>query len=70
MFFEPGLVWKDAPPSPTRFVRHLGRMIEKDGERLSLMWIDGYHNPPVEGTLPAEIERLADSLMHPHIHTR
>ncbi|HEU4365961.1 MAG TPA: hypothetical protein VFT13_10920 [Candidatus Krumholzibacteria bacterium] len=65
MFFEPGLEWNDAPPRPTRFVRHLGRVIEKNGERLSLMWIDGYDNPPVEGNLPTEIGRLGRELLEP-----
>lgn len=63
MFFGPGLEWGDAPPRPTRFVRHLGRIIEKDGERLSLMWIDGYENPPVEGQLSDEVGRLGRELL-------
>ena len=58
MFFGRGVEWKAAPPQPKRFVRHLGRIVEKDGEWLSLMWIDGYENPPVEGDLPTEIGRL------------
>lgn len=66
MFFEPGLKWDDAPPRPTRYVRHLGRIIIKDHERLSLMWIDAYSNPPVEGHLPVEIGRLGRELLHPH----
>lgn len=66
MFFGPGLEWGEVPPLPTRFVRHLGRVIEKDGDRLSLMWIDGYDNPPVEGRLPTEIGRLGRELLHPH----
>jgi len=66
MFFGPELEWGKAPPRPTRFVRHLGRMIEKDGERLSLMWVDGYENPPVEGRLPTEIDRLGRKLLHAH----
>lgn len=70
MFFEPGLEWNDAPPRPSRFVRHLGRVIEKDDERLSLMWIDDYSNSPVEGSLPVEIDRIARSLMHPHVQNR
>ena len=70
MFFGPGVEWNDAPPRPTRFVRHLGRIIEKDGGRLSLMWIDGYYNPPVEGSLPTEIASLASELLRPHSHTR
>lgn len=70
MFFDAGIEWKKAPPLPTRFVRHAGRMIEKDGERLSLMWVDDYSNPPVEGRLPVEMDRVASSLMHPHTHSR
>ena len=58
MFFAPGLEWKKNPPHPTRFVRHLGRIVEKDGEMLSLMWIDDYANLPVEGHLPDEIGKL------------
>ena len=58
MFFAPGLDWKKYPPHPTRFVRHLGRIVEKDGEMLSLMWIDDYANFPVEGHLHDEIGKL------------
>jgi hypothetical protein len=65
MFFGPGLKWGEVPPRPTRFVRHMGRIVEKDGERLSLMWIDGYENPPVEGRLPTEIGRLGSELLAP-----
>ncbi len=70
MFFAPALEWKDAPPRPTHFVRHLGRIIEKDGERLSLMWVDAYDNPPVEGNLRDEIARSGRALMRPHAHNR
>jgi hypothetical protein len=70
MFFGPRLTWKDAPPRPTRFVRHMGRVIETDSERLSLMWIDGYDNPPVEGSLVSEIGRLGSELVRPHAHRR
>jgi hypothetical protein len=70
MFFDPVNEWKEAPPRPTRFVRHVGRVIEKDDERLSLMWIDDYSNPPVEGSLPVEIDRLASSLLQAHTHSR
>lgn len=66
MFFRPGLEWEEAAPRPTRFLRHLGRVIEKDGEWLSLMWIDDYGNPPVEGHLPPEIGRLGLELLHAH----
>lgn len=64
MFFGRGLEWEVAPPRPTRFVRHLGRVIEKDGEWLSLMWIDGYDHAPVEGHLPPEIGRLGREFLH------
>jgi hypothetical protein len=70
MFFDAGIDWKEAPPPPTRFVRHAGRMIEKDGGRLSLMWVGDYSNPPVEGRLPVEMDRIATSLMHPLVHSR
>ncbi len=63
MLFDSKLVWKKVPPYPTRFVRHLGRIIETDDERLSLMWINGYENPPVEGRLPTEVGRLAHELL-------
>lgn len=66
MFFAPGLKWLDTPPRPTRYVRHLGRIVERDNEMLSLMWIDAYSNPPVEGHLHAEIGRLGRELLrHP-----
>src|SRR5262245_53618179 len=64
MFFAPGLEWKKAPARPTRYVRHLGRIIEHDHERLSLMWVDDYANPPVEGQLPDEVSKLARDLTH------
>jgi len=63
MFFAPGVEWGATPPPPTRFVRHLGRIIEKEGERLSLMWVDDYASPPVEGNLSDEIGRLADDIL-------
>jgi hypothetical protein len=63
MFFDGDAEWKRVPPHPTRFVRHLGRVIEKDDERLSIMWINGYGSPPVEGTLPSEVGRLAHELL-------
>jgi len=63
LFFGPGLVWKDAPPFPTRFVRHLGRIVENDDGMLSLMWINDYSNPPVEGQLFDEVERLGSQLL-------
>jgi len=63
MFFDSSREWKKVPPTPTRFVRHLGRIIEKGDERLSLMWINGYENPPVEGRLPTEVGRLAHELL-------
>lgn len=63
MFFAPGLEWKKSPPHPTRFVRHLGRIVDVGEERFSLMWIDDYSNPPVEGHLQTEIGRLGRELM-------
>lgn len=57
MFFKPGGEWSDSPPRPFHFVRHLGRVIETDDERLSLMWIDSYAKPPVEGDLGEQIEK-------------
>jgi hypothetical protein len=54
MFFDQGATWGDSAPRPFHFVRHLGRVGE-EGE--SLMWIDDYSNPPVEGELA---ESLAD----------
>jgi hypothetical protein len=62
MFFGPGVKWNATPPRPTRYVRHLGRIIKKDNEWLSLMWIDAYSNPPTEGKLPVEIGRLGQEL--------
>jgi hypothetical protein len=58
MFFDAGAKWIDAPPRPAHFVRHMGRIIETDDGRLSLMWIDDYGKPPVEGVLAEEIGRL------------
>ncbi len=55
MFFARGTTWGETPPMPSHFVRHLGR-ITKNGE--SLMWIDDYANPPVEGDLVQEIGRM------------
>ncbi len=65
MFYAPGVTWRDEPPHPTRFVRHMGRVIEHEEEHLSLMWVDGYGTLPVEGRLPDEIERLGRELLQP-----
>ncbi|MCI0452831.1 MAG: hypothetical protein L0Z51_10660 [Candidatus Latescibacteria bacterium] len=56
MFFGRDATWGDVPPRPVRFIRHLGRVLE-NGE--SLMWIDGYTKPPVEGDLVREVGRMA-----------
>jgi hypothetical protein len=63
MFFDKKVAWKNEPPHPSRFVRHLGRIVEHGDEYLSLMWVNDYSNPPVEGHLPDEIRRLGDSMM-------
>ncbi len=56
MFFGRDATWGESPPRPTHFIRHLGRILE-NGE--SLMWIDGYTQPPVEGDLVREVGRMA-----------
>ena len=58
MFFGPQAEWADSPPRPIHFVRHMGRVIETDQGRLSLMWIDDYSKPPVEGELKDAIARI------------
>lgn len=58
MFFGHGAEWADSPPRPVHFIRHLGRVIETDDEGLSLMWIDDYSKPPVEGVLSEEMSRI------------
>ncbi len=63
MFFDKKADWRETPPQPSRFVRHLGRIVEHGDEYLSLMWIDDYSNPPIEGNLYNEIRRLGDSMM-------
>lgn len=63
MFFDKRVAWQDVPPRPTRYVRHLGRIVEHGDEYLSLMWVDDYSNPPVEGHLSEQIRRLGDSMV-------
>ena len=58
MFFGPEAEWTVSPPRPIHFVRHVGRVIETDKGRLSLMWIDDYSKPPVEGELKDAIARI------------
>jgi hypothetical protein len=57
MFFDRNAAWGDSAPRPSHFIRHLGRVIETDKERLSLMWIDSYSNAPVEGDLREQIAK-------------
>jgi hypothetical protein len=58
MFFAREVKWEVSPPRPVHFIRHLGRVIEADDGRLSLMWIDDYSTPPVEGVLSEEMGRI------------
>jgi hypothetical protein len=60
MFFGRGVKWADAPPRPAHFIRHLGRVVETDDGRSSLMWIDDYSTLPVEGVLSEEIGRIRE----------
>jgi hypothetical protein len=55
MFFDRDAAWGDAPPRPSHFVRHLGR-IGEGGQ--SVMWIDDYATIPVEGELSREMREL------------
>lgn len=55
MFFDRGVKWAATPPRPFHFIRHMGR-IGENGE--SLMWIDDYAKPPVEGDLIREVGRV------------
>jgi hypothetical protein len=62
MFFDRDATWGKSAPRPFHFIRHLGRVVEKDDERLSMMWIDSYSKPPVEAELFDEIARIKQEI--------
>ena len=60
MLYAPGTRWadgEDAPPMPTRWIRHLGRL--EDG-KTSLYWQDTPESGPREGDLFQAIRAMAD----------
>ena len=57
MFYDAGEQWGHGAPAPASWVRQTARM-QRDGEGLvSLMWIDDYARPPVEGSLVEYLRR-------------
>jgi mercuric ion binding protein len=60
MFYDAGASWRDRAPAPTHWVRQTARL-QRDGKGLiSLMWIDDYAHPPVEGSLTEQLRRLVN----------
>ena len=63
MFYDAGTSWGDRAPAPANWVRQTARL-QRDGKGLiSLMWIDDYAHPPVEGSLTEQLRRLANPKM-------
>lgn len=61
MLYAPGVTWTQAPPMPTRWLRHFGR--RENGR--SLYWRDSPDQPPREGDLFLAIREMADDAMGP-----
>lgn len=59
MFYDPGAQWIDRAPKPASWVRQTARMQRGDDGLVSLMWIDDYARPPVEGSLTDYLRRPA-----------
>jgi copper chaperone CopZ len=56
MFYDAGAQWAGRAPAPAYWVRQTARM-QRDGHLISLMWIDDYGRPPVEGSLTEQLRR-------------
>jgi mercuric ion binding protein len=56
MFYDAGAQWTGRAPAPAYWVRQTARM-QRDGSLVSLMWIDDYARPPVEGSLTEHLRR-------------
>ena len=60
MLYAPGVTWeasRDAPPMPTHWIRHLGRMEDR---KTSTYWQDTPESGPRDGDLYAAIRGMAD----------
>lgn len=67
MLYAPGVQWDEsniAPPMPTHWIRHLGRM---DDRRTSTYWQDTPESGPREGDLFEAIRSMADNAIGPPI---
>lgn len=57
-FYDAGTEWRERAPAPAHWVRQTARL-PRDGKGLiSLMWIDDYARPPVEGSLTEQLRLL------------
>lgn len=59
MLFDPHVVWRDAAPRPSHWVRQAARFGPPGGEMKSLMWIDSYRTAPISGDLSEQIAQMA-----------
>lgn len=63
MLFDSSTRWNGSAPAPGHWVRQVARFASSTDKGLvSLMWMDSYGNPPVEGSLA---ERLGEILGTP-----
>lgn len=62
MFFDARARWRDSIPRPARWARQVARFREPGGRLESLMWVNSYRRPPVEGELSTQIAALADTM--------
>jgi hypothetical protein len=58
MIFDPGVGWEAETPAPSRWVRQIARFGEPGHGLRSLMWINEYSRPPVEGDLGEELRKI------------
>jgi hypothetical protein len=65
LFYAPAIRWEGSPPVPTHFARHIGRFGVEGGDPRSVVWVDGYDRPPVEGALSAVLGGIAREMLRP-----
>jgi copper chaperone CopZ len=58
LFYAAGSEWADRVPAPARWVRQTARFGQPGAALRSLLWIDDYARPPLEGSLTEHL-RLA-----------